>query len=264
VRNQRRIVSLAAFLADVTGHPSFLPFIFDDPISSLDHVFEQATADRLVELGKERQVIVFTHRLSFACMIQDTLKKSKNEPLIIYLEKQPWGTGDPCGIPVFPNNTAKAISNLIDQRFQPAKLTYQTLGYASAEYRTHAKALCSEIRIILERLVEHDLLAEVVLRFRRAIQTDNRLIKLHHISKNDCDFLDLMMTKYSRHEHSQPQEIPSSLPQPAEFEEDLYKLKAWQADFARRVEGKTPKPDVGTDAAPIKKAKFLPPGATPK
>jgi hypothetical protein len=150
-------------------------------------------------------------------------------------------------------------------RFQPAKHAYQTVGYASTEYRTHAKSLCSEIRIILERLVEHDLLAEVVLRFRRAIQTDNRLIKLHHINKDDCAFLDGMMTKYSRHEHSQPPEIPISLPHPAEFEEDLYKLKAWQAEFAQRVEGKTPKPGAGKETKTAKKAStFLPPGATAK
>jgi energy-coupling factor transporter ATP-binding protein EcfA2 len=56
---ERRIISLAAFLADVTGKPQAAPFVFDDPISSLDHDFEWAVAKRLAELAKTRQVLVF-------------------------------------------------------------------------------------------------------------------------------------------------------------------------------------------------------------
>lgn len=61
-----RVVSLAAFLADLSSWNKILPFIFDDPITSLDHKYEKMVADRLVKLSEERQVIVFTHRLAFA------------------------------------------------------------------------------------------------------------------------------------------------------------------------------------------------------
>lgn len=44
-----RMVSLAAFLADVEARKDGAPFVFDDPISSLDHMFEEATARRLVD-----------------------------------------------------------------------------------------------------------------------------------------------------------------------------------------------------------------------
>src|SRR5690606_1981664 len=60
---EQRVVSLAAFLADVTSKPNSAPFIFDDPISSLDQTYEEHTAKRLIDLSRERQVIVFTHRL---------------------------------------------------------------------------------------------------------------------------------------------------------------------------------------------------------
>ena len=58
-----RIISLAAFLADVEGHANRATFVFDDPISSLDQYYEEATARRLVDLSISRQVIVFTHLL---------------------------------------------------------------------------------------------------------------------------------------------------------------------------------------------------------
>ena len=66
---ERRIVSLAAFLADVAEKPYAAPFLFDDPISSLDHDFEWYVANRLAELAKSRQVLVFTHRLSLIPLI---------------------------------------------------------------------------------------------------------------------------------------------------------------------------------------------------
>jgi hypothetical protein len=72
---ESRIVSLAAFLADVEGRQGKAPFIFDDPISSLDQDYEEAAVVRLVELSKNRQVIVFTHRLSLLTLLEEAEEK---------------------------------------------------------------------------------------------------------------------------------------------------------------------------------------------
>jgi hypothetical protein len=85
---ERRIVSLAAFLADVAEKPCTAPFVFDDPISSLDHDFEWQVAQRLVELAKDRQVLVFTHRLSLYGAIEDAAKKYGDDWRKAHLEKR--------------------------------------------------------------------------------------------------------------------------------------------------------------------------------
>jgi len=72
---ERRIVSLAAFLADVSVKPQTAPFIFDDPISSLDQDFEWHVAQRLANLAKDRQVLIFTHRLSLFGAMEDVARK---------------------------------------------------------------------------------------------------------------------------------------------------------------------------------------------
>ncbi|HHV08024.1 MAG TPA: hypothetical protein GXX69_07400 [Firmicutes bacterium] len=51
-----RIVSLAGFLADVEQGFNNSPIVFDDPISSLDEVFEGATVKRLIDLCNSRQL----------------------------------------------------------------------------------------------------------------------------------------------------------------------------------------------------------------
>lgn len=228
-----RIVSLAAFLADVDTGESAAAFIFDDPISSLDQDFEEATADRLIKLCATRQVIVFTHRLSLLAMLEDAAKKAHIECRTISLQRESWGTGQPAGPPLPAQNPKKALNSLLNERLAQARKVWKDVG--SQAYSVEAKALCSDIRITIERLIELDLLADVVQRFRRPITTMGKIGKLALIEKTDCEFLDEMMTKYSRYEHAQPREAPISLPEPDELEADLKKLQTWQVEFSKRA-----------------------------
>lgn len=228
-----RIISLAAFLADVTGKTHSAPFVFDDPISSLDQDFEEAVVRRLISLAKERQVVVFTHRLSLLGLIQDYCKQEDFEPVVVCIRREAWGTGEPGDTPLFAKKPEKALNALIDGRLaQASKLLAE---HGQEVYAPLAKSLCSDFRILLERMIECDLLADVVQRYRRAVNTIGKIGKLAHISEADCIYFDEMMTKYSRYEHSQPGEAPVELPLPDEFKADFEGLKSWREDFIARA-----------------------------
>lgn len=62
---EHRCVALAAFLAELVTSKRHSGIVFDDPMSSLDHIHRRAIAARLVEEAAHRQVIVFTHDLAF-------------------------------------------------------------------------------------------------------------------------------------------------------------------------------------------------------
>jgi len=79
-----------------------------------------------------------------------------------------------------------------------------------------------------------ELLADIVQRHRRAVQTIGKINKLAKINHNDCKFFDEMMTKYSKYEHSQSDEAPVTLPGPDELNEDLNNLKKWHDNFKKR------------------------------
>lgn len=228
-----RIVSLAAFLADVVVSERKTPFIFDDPISSLDQDFEELTAARLVGLSKSRQVIVFTHRLSLLAMLEDAAEKAAVKCRVVSVQRESWGTGEPNEPPLPAQKPKAALNTLIGQRLPKAKKVWTEEG--NAPYQVEAKALCSDVRITIERLIENDLLADVVQRFRRPINTMGKIEKLARIKPADCAFLDAMMTKYSRYEHAQPGEAPVPLPEPDELGEDLKNLKAWLEEFTSRA-----------------------------
>ena len=233
---ERRIVSLAAFLADVAEKPHASPFIFDDPISSLDQDFEWQVAKRLAKLAQSRQVLVFTHRLSLYGATEDAAKKvgdvwKKRHLQQCCIESFSGVAGHPADDAVWNVNTRKGNNILLD-RLVEARKAGET-GGANA-YRIQAQGICTDFRILLERTVEDDLLNQVVRRHRRSVTTDNRLNPLANITPEDCRFIDNLMTKYSSYEHSQSQEVPTFLPDEQELRTDLESLKAWREDFKNR------------------------------
>ena len=233
---ERRAVSLAAFLADVTGKPYPAPFIFDDPISSLDHDFEWEVAMRLAKLAQDRQVIVFTHRLSLYGAMEDAAKKLgvewKSKNLVQLCIEAFGGTaGHPVDEAFWNANTKKA-NNILINRLNEAK-KFSDIG-DSSNYRIRAQGICTDFRKLLERTVEEDLLNQIVKRHRRSVTTDNRITQLPKITKEDCEFIDELMTKYSCYEHSQSHETPMFLPDETELRQDIDALKTWREKFGKR------------------------------
>jgi len=227
-----RIVSLAAFLADIEGHPVKAPLIFDDPISSLDQDFEEAAVKLFVKLCETRQVIVFTHRLSLLALLQTAADKESIKYHVISLEREAWGCGEPCEPPLPAQKPQNAINSLIDRVTKARKVLDEN---GKAEYQIYAQSICSDLRKTLERVIELELLSEVVQRFRRDVQTKNKLHKLAAISNGDCTFLDNLMTEYSKYQHSQSYETPVLHPGPDQLQGDLIRLKEWVEDFKKRT-----------------------------
>jgi len=227
-----RVISLASFLSDVSDKTCSTPFVFDDPISSLDQDYEEAVVKRLVQLAKDRQLIVFTHRLSLLGLIQDYCKKADIEPHIVCVRQEAWGTGEPGDTPLLAKKPEKALNALMNERLAQARRLRDEHGHEV--YEPVAKGLCSEFRILLERMIEIDLLADVVQRFRRAVNTMGKISLLSRITEEDCKFFDEMMTKYSRYEHSQPGEAPVQTPLPDELRQDFDALKTWRDEFISR------------------------------
>ena len=225
---EQRIVSLAAFLADVSGKPNSAPFIFDDPISSLDQTYEEHTAKRLVTLSANRQVIVFTHRLSLLGQLIDN-----GGAVCRYIRREPWGCGEHGDIPLFGRRPVNAVKELKNNRLSAARKVYDMHGFES--YYPLAKAICSDFRILLERIVETELLADVIKRHRREIQTKNKISSLAKITKDDCDLIEKLMSEISCFEHSQSEESPLDIPEPDILDGYLESIINWHETFKTRV-----------------------------
>ncbi|MDP1930501.1 MAG: AAA family ATPase [Gammaproteobacteria bacterium] len=235
---ERRVVALAAFLADVTGKPQTAPFIFDDPISSLDQDFEWDVAVRLARLALDRQVLVFTHRLSLYGAMEDAVKKVADQKWKernlrqLCIESFNKTAGHPADEFIWSKSTAAANDELV-KRLTVAK-TFSESGDLTT-YRIYAQSICSDFRKLLERTVEEDLFYKIVKRHRRSITTDNLICNVSKITPKDCSFIDNLMTKYSCYEHSQSQEAPAFLPDESELSQDLIAMKEWRDEYKKRT-----------------------------
>jgi hypothetical protein len=230
---EKRLVALASFLADVTAGPANVPFVFDDPISSLDQEFEEATVKRVLAEAKVRQVIVFTHRLSLVSSLCAPADESRMGVTLLALRHGPEGMGTPGETFVRESYPVRALSKLLNERLPQASRAQAEGNDGLLDALT--KALCSDLRILVERLIETVLLNSVIERFRRNMMTRGKLQKLALINEGDCAFLDQMMTAYSFEEHSQPTESPRKLPALHAIEGDLKKLVAWAGEFQKRT-----------------------------
>ena len=237
---ETKVVALAAFLADIRGSDQNSPFIFDDPISSLDQDFEEKVVSRLVSLAKDRQVIIFTHRLSLLSQVESVTRRLKDQaresgltaPVSVTVEtlrKLGKESGITAKLSLRDSKPAKAVAR-IKNEFIPQLRKHVNNGDADT-FEREAWQICSEFRILLEKCVESVLLNEVLVRFRRDVQTKGRLSKLTKIEQNDCDLIDDLMSRYSVFEHSQSDEFPAPCPDLQQIEQDVDALSSWIKTF---------------------------------
>ena len=239
---EQRAVALAAFLADSGSMDNAAPFIFDDPVSSLDHRYESRVAERLVALSKARQVVVFTHRLTFANAIKEASEKNGLEPDLVYMAS----IGNKCGRPLqeWPfkeSGLNSRVSKLVQDSVPELRrlLGQDDLdGLRDAQEKTSAR-----LRECVEQSVEYKLCGGVVQRFSKEIRTKDRLPSLSIVTIEDCRLLDDLMTRYSYDVHLQPDERPYVLPEVEQIIGDIQALAAWIKGFDER---KKAAPSIGT------------------
>ena len=229
---ENRVASLAACFADFLAEDRDVPFVFDDPMSSLDQEHEDRVAERLVHLAEDRQVIVFTHRLPFVIALLEAAKVHEIPAGVSSLERTALGAGVPADLPLKAQPVKKALNKLAGEDLAAVRKAERE--QSGSDLRSRTAALCRDIRISLENIVEKELLADVVGRFRRPVTTQGKLHKVARVQPADCELIEEMMTKYSRYVHAQPGESPVTLPGSDELEGDLARLRVWLAEFSAR------------------------------
>ena len=222
---ENRVTSLAAFFAESSGRSENTPLIVDDPISSLDYSYEASVIDRLVKAAEHRQVIVFTHRISMVVGINEVASNSEVMYNEISLLSSKTRKGVPSDISNIGGKVKAQLNSLINDNLSKLK----KMDEFSTEYRSLFHNTCQDFRNIVEKSVEDELLGGVVKRFRKEVQTKNRLAKLAEITTEDCNLIDRLMTRYSYYDHSMSDEAPLLEFTIQELESDLYELKNWLA-----------------------------------
>ena len=238
-----RVVSLAAFLADLSAWGRVMPFVFDDPITSLDHKFEARVAARLVKLSLERQVIVFTHRLAFAqlldgCTTEYNLRAVQAEEadraMINHIELRNSPLGHPGKANYLQRVAMKgALSDMINKDCAQIKKEQKAGNYDIADHML--QSLAARFRNLIEQGIEHELLHGIVTRFDYRVFSQ-KLPYLFALTEQDIALFHRMMSKYSCYDHSHSVETLAPAPEINDLEKDLNTMLDWTKDYKKRCE----------------------------
>lgn len=231
---ESKCISLALSIAELRVDSRNSSIVFDDPVNSLDHNWRQIVAQRLVDESLTRQVIVFTHDITFLLMLDESAKssgasfdikaltKSGFQKTGIVQESPPWST----------MSTGKRIKWLRDKSRDIKKLREGD----EELYKDRVRWFYGKKREAWERLVEECLLNKVTERFSRSIQT-NRLKKLvDDINQSDFDTIQQAMSKCSTYftGHDDASALGSIIIEPEEITADLDAFDAYYKGFSKR------------------------------
>jgi energy-coupling factor transporter ATP-binding protein EcfA2 len=221
-----RSIAIASFLAEISlsGHKGGL--VFDDPVSSLDHIRRIKVAERIVKEAMHRQVIIFTHDTVFLGELQDQIEKQGCNKLIHHLV---WASRDHAGqcvegLPWHHQPYKDRIDKLekaqrqLSQNWQPYPNDEQTAAMCHAY---------SRFRATLERVIQDLVFNGVVQRYCDWIKVGN-LRRVVGFTQGECDEIDrlhkIACDVTEAHDHSTARNAP--VPDPSQLDGDIAALKA--------------------------------------
>jgi hypothetical protein len=226
-----RAISLAAFLSELSTEETQSAAVLDDPISSLDIHNRERVAERLANLASSRQTIVFTHDLFFLACLTEAASRRGVHATVSMLQTTPTGAG--IVIEESPVEAMKFNSLVGRLRSHCQMARARDRGGDVNGFNALRSEICTGLRIAVERAVEEVLLSGIVKRFRRQIYTSN-IADLEAITAEDIRFLDTLMTRYSKLEHSQTPDSRVAPPPIEELETDVNALGSWAGEFNKR------------------------------
>lgn len=235
---EHRCVALAAFLAELATTDSRSAIVFDDPVSSLDHMHRKAVAARLAREGQHRQVIVFTHDIAFLFMLDEVCRK-----------------GDPA-----TQLTVRSVSKGQEHagycndnppmRAQPLHMVIQTMqNRLNAERVLHergeqdrweitVRSLQEQLRTTWERAVE-EVISPVLKRLSNEVSTPG-LAKLTAVTLADCEAMRAAFGRCSALLHSEAAGLNNPPPHPDAVQAEITALQNWVNDLQQRQNGIRP------------------------
>ena len=229
---EQRAVAISSFLAEVNLNGGTCGIIFDDPVSSLDHRRRDRVAKRFAFEATKRQVIIFTHDVYFLCVLLEEADKANVSIETRSLVKKPQGFGVPKnGNPFIGMNTKDRVKFLHMEQLEIAKIYKEG---DEVEFQRRTKEAYGDLRSAWERAVEEVLFRQVVLRFRRGVETN----RLKEVLVEDADYIQIEqgMDKCSKvtNAHDSASEIGNNIPDPEEFLADIAALDSWRASVEKR------------------------------
>jgi hypothetical protein len=224
---EQTAMGLAGLFTEAAFDATKSALILDDPVTSLDHVRRKYVAARLAELARDRQVVVFTHDVTFAGELQ---KHAQNCDVIL----TPRSIERKGEVPGFVRTAlpwkAKdfgARLNHIEQGL--ARLTKQRAEYGQDDWDKAVGSWAGDLSELWESCVNTEILDEVFDRGTAEVRVLKFRILASVTHEDDAEF----QTGYGAcstwaRRHNKAQETNYVPPEPDEMKAEVDRIREWQ------------------------------------
>lgn len=226
---EQRAISIANFLTEVRMDKKNIGIVLDDPVCSLDHKRRSLIVNRLLEEAVNRQVIVFTHEITFFMELkteadklgipfeQETIRNLCNEP------------GDISPIIPWQGMNVKDRIGKLKNDMQSIVALYNSGDMDTYYYR--AKEWCELLRESWERAVEEILFNDAIQRYNPCVQTQR--LKKAPFTQDLYIELDKGMTECSAWCHDQARAINGNIPSADNLKEYIDSFEVYCKKYRR-------------------------------
>lgn len=227
---EQKIIALSNFLAECTIDNRLNSIIFDDPVTSLDMDYRDLIANKIVQLSQTRQIIVFTHDLSFLRLLIDTHKTTiTTDCTVIGIDKYNGISGIVTDeIPYLAKNVQERVDSI-----RRILNEHDALALTDAHGReTKLDSARKRFRMLLERSVEEILSNKTYERFNKNIHLKKGNLSSYIVTEQtDVDLLLTLFSKYSVTEHDGGTSTIPLLPNKDDILLDIRDYSNWKDSF---------------------------------
>ena len=228
---EHRCVALAAFLAELVTSKQYSSIVFDDPMSSLDHIHRKAVAARLIEEAQHRQVIVFTHDLTFLFELRREAE-AKGRPVhyqtVCRKQSRP---GHVEGELPMKAKSAKQLAHSLRSELKEAK-QQQFDSWADAKRTIFSKGIIEQLREAWDQGIA-DFIFPVLGRFDNSIK-GNSLFKLAVINEEDVKTVTAARGRLSEGLHTSAETLNPETVLHSDLLAEVVKLEMWLESVVQR------------------------------
>ena len=195
---EHRCVALAAFLAELVTSREYSGIVFDDPMSSLDHIYRHKVARRLVEESEHRQVIIFTHDISFLFELEREATKQSQPIAYQNIRRGAKGTGVVESDLPFKAKMAGSMESSIRSELKDLKGSFDNLPQIKREII--ATGIVAKLRETWEQGIA-DFISPVLGRFDNNVKV-NSFYKIRALEVEDVIAAQAARSRLSKDVHA--------------------------------------------------------------
>ena len=223
---EQTALGLAGFLTEVAFDASKSAVVLDDPVSSLDAGRRSRVATRLIELARDRQVVIFTHDVAFVTALNKTARDLGVEVTHRTIQRQGEQPGQVAD--KHPWNVKDISARVEWLTVELGRLRREHATLDSEDYTQRAQLWGGRLSQAWERAVNLSVVNELVDRGTNEV----RPLKFRIVaSVTEADNLDFQSGYAKASEwaprHDQAPEVNFVAPEPDELQVELTRFTAW-------------------------------------